>query len=95
MPRDCGDTSGNVMPIGIGVALALRVPVSAVLPATVAAHSLDTSRHAIRLFLPGRADSDSSGSSRTSTPRVPDAAIFDRRSLVAEFAADKCLVVEV
>jgi hypothetical protein len=44
---------------------------------------------------PGRADSDSSDSSRTSAPRVPDAAIFDRRSLVAEFAADKCRGVEV
>jgi hypothetical protein len=44
---------------------------------------------------PGRADSDSSGSSRTSTPRVPDVAIFDRRSLVAEFAAGKCRGAEV
>jgi hypothetical protein len=95
MPRDCGDTSGDFMPIGIGVALALRVPVSAVLPATAAAHSLDTRRYAIRTFLPGRADSDSSGSSRTSASRVPDAAIFDRRSLVAEFTADKCRVVGV
>jgi len=46
-------------------------------------------------LLPGRADSDSSGSSRTSAPRVPDAAIFDRRSLVAEFAAGKCRGAEV
>jgi hypothetical protein len=42
------------------------------------------------VLLPGRADSDSSGSSRVSAPRVSDAAIFDRRSLVAEFADDKC-----
>lgn len=47
------------------------------------------------VFLPGRADSDSSGSSRVSAPRVPDAAIFDRRSLVAEFAAGKCQGVKV
>jgi hypothetical protein len=42
------------------------------------------------VLLPGRADSDSSDSSRNSAPRVPGVAVFDRRSLVADDADGKC-----
>src|SRR6185312_7838927 len=89
VPRDCGDSSGSAKPAGRVVPGTVPSCGRRVASGGFASKDGKACSHPA-LLLPGRADTDSSGSSRQSTPRVPGAAIFDRRSLVAGSAAGKC-----